>query len=180
MAATYEGKAKIVSVDAKELAEYQQRGLTADEIADGMNIVLEVQPEDAAFGKAYIEMEISARECTGTMAGKKQDAVTYEKLAQCGLMSKPDLDHLEEVFPTFDDAGNQLTPGAIGKTVSIFQKEESYIAKNGPNKGKQVTKIRTALSTNNRLGQSEISKRIQRMRMGKGGTTAQKPNPFDF
>lgn len=106
----YSGPATVVSVSSRELASYQQGGLTDAEIA--MSFVIEVNvefPGDNGPQNARIDYEFSPRECKGkSMAGKIQREVSTDGLERAKLIVDGD------PATVFD---------AAGKQVDIYQKE---------------------------------------------------------
>ncbi len=106
----YSGPATVVSVGSRELASYQQGGLTEQEIA--MSFVIEINvefPGEGGVQNARVDFEFSPRECKGkTMAGKIQREVSTESLEKAGLIVDGD------PATVYDAAGRQ---------VDIYQKE---------------------------------------------------------
>lgn len=173
----YQGKAEIVCVDGSELKEYQKRGLSDEQAQNGFNIILTLKPENESFGEAEMEIEISARECEGKMAGRIQSDISMEQLRKQGLISESCFDCLEEMFPKYDDEGNCTSKGCVGKYVQIYQKEKEYEAHDGTMK----TRVNTYFSSFSRLPKDVLAKRLAMLRGGAKPapkTAAPASNPF--
>ena len=105
----YEGGATILSVEPTELRFTD--GLTEEEAANGFLIAFTVKPDDERLSNMTLELEFSARECTGqALAGKKQMEATRDDLFRHKLISGADAAsaNVAEVFET-----------AVGKKIQI-------------------------------------------------------------
>lgn len=108
----YEGPATIASVTFTELAPFKCKGMSETEINDAfdIHIVAEFPNDTGATDTAKITLEMSSRECVGTLAGKKQSEVTLENLERYDLIKGGDLGMLM---------------GKVGAQIQIYQKQSN-------------------------------------------------------
>lgn len=154
----YDGEATVTAVEFTDLKSYQQTGLTEDQVAESFNIVLTVKPKDVSFPETDIELEISPRECVGKLAGKEQKDVSLQQLAAQKLVSEAKIDCLEQVT------------GAVGKTVSVFQKESKD--------GKYINTYFSSGAA--KISNSEVQRRLAMLTGRKPAAVATAVNPDPF
>lgn len=144
----YAGPATITKVEEKDLHEWQQNKMTAEEALASYLLIFTVKPDSDDFPPCTIEMEISPRSLGGNCAGKTQIDVALERLYQ------------QKLIPEKEALQLACKENWLKRKVNIYQKEDSFVSNRGPNAGQMVSAVKTYFSASNVLPSTEVSKRI--------------------